>query len=300
MKKPIGLVLCFLALLLVAAGSWFSWYQVRQTRAIPVLTLASEAVDNTTEDEEEEIDAEEAEAASQALALFFGKDDRAFIPAPYPQPFAAIGKLQTESGSHCTATLVAPNLAVTAAHCFLMVARKLDQGVTFWAAFHEGGWQARYQVVGQVFDPRFQKGLDYVGEDVYIQPRVSHYDIAWMKLQHLDGVAPRPIPLFTGTPDQLLAAINGHGDKVTQAGYAHDHNQVLTAHRACKITALIDDNTLEHQCDTLSGDSGSPLFLETAMGPVLVGVQSSAPDWYNRDQADNTAVTVLQLPKKPK
>lgn len=92
--------------------------------------------------------------------------------------------------------------------------------------------------------------------------------------------------------------IQRYNSEVTQAGFAHDHSQVLTAHQRCQVTSLVEDNTLEHQCDTLSGDSGSPLWLVTENGPELVAVQSSAPDWFNRDKADNTAVTVLQLPKK--
>ena len=209
-----------------------------------------------------------AETPAERLALFFGKDDRSFIPAPYAQPYAAVGKMETVDESHCTATLVAPDLAVTAAHCFLMTPHRLDRGKWFWAGYHQGKWQARYQVVTQVFHPRFRKGLEYKGDDVYIHPEVSSYDIAWIKLKFVDGVAPAPMMLYRGNhSDDLLAHIQRLNSKVTQAGYAHDHNQVLTAHKNCQVTSLVDDNTLEHQCDTLSGDSGSPLWLETEKGP---------------------------------
>lgn len=297
MKKTIWLPLLaglFLLTGLVLSQAWSVWREQR-TASIPVATLAGESVENS-EEEVEEVD----EEAAQNLALFFGQDDREFITEPYPQPFAAIGKLETRSGSHCTATLVAPDLAVTAAHCFLMLPKELDNGVWFWAGFHEGRWLARYQVVSQHFDPRFKQGLDYVGEDVYIQPQISQFDIAWMKLKRVDGIAPTPIPLFQGNDRQLIDAMNRHDNRATQAGYAHDHNEILTAHRGCKLTGLVEDDTVEHQCDTLSGDSGSPLFLETAKGPLLIGVQSAAPDWYDRDKADNIAVTVLNLPKRPK
>lgn len=241
-----------------------------------------------------------SEIAKQNLKLFFGKDDRVFIPAPYAPPYAAIGKMETVGETRCTATLVAPDLAVTAAHCFLMTPHKIDQGKWFWAGYHQGKWQARYQVETQVFNPKFRQGLDYKGDDVYIRPRVARYDIAWLKLKFVDGVAPAPMSLYTGNhPDDLLAQIHRYDSKVTQAGFAHDHNELLTAHKGCMVTALVDNNTLEHRCDTLSGDSGSPLWLNTENGPMLVAVQSSAPDWFNRAKADNTAVTVLQLPKKP-
>lgn len=246
-------------------------------------------------------EARASDVAAQNLALFFGRDDRVFISTPYAQPYSAVGKMETVGESRCTATLVAPDLAVTAAHCFLMTPHKLDQGKWFWAGYHQGKWQARYRVEAQVFHPKFRQGLDYKGEDVYIKPSAAPYDIAWLKLKFIDGVAPAPMPIYTGNhPDDLLARIQRHDSKVTQAGFAHDHREQLTAHQGCAVTGLIDDNTLEHQCDTLSGDSGSPLWLTTENGPLLIAVQSSAPDWFNRDKADNTAVTVLQLPKKPK
>lgn len=242
-----------------------------------------------------------AETDAERLALFFGKDDRTFVPAPYPRPYAAIGKLETAGESRCTATLVTPTLAITAAHCFLMTPRKLDHGKWFWAGYHNGKWQARYRVLGEIFHPKFRTGLDYVGEDVYIQPQVSALDIAWMRVRLEEGVAPQPMRIYTGNhADDLLALVQRHGNKVTQAGFAHDHNQVLTTHRHCVVTGVFDDNTLEHQCDTLSGDSGSPLWLETEKGPLLIAVQSAAPDWFNRDKVDNTAVTVIQLPRRPK
>lgn len=291
-------------LVLVALGAviWFGG-KLGSNPPTPPQTSAPAAVNGISSfiatEEDSPADDESAEEKKQKLALFFGKDDRIFISSPYAGSYAAIGKMQTEAESHCTATLVAPDLAVTAAHCFLMQPRKLDKGKWFWAGYYEGKWQARYQVLGQVFHPRFRKGLEYKGDDVYIQPKVAAYDIAWLKLKLLDGVAPQPMPLFSGHADTLLAQIQQFDSKVTQAGFAHDHNQKLTAHQGCQVTSLVDNNTLEHQCDTLAGDSGSPLWLETGSGPQLIAVQSAAPDWFNRDKSDNTAVTVLQLPKRP-
>ena len=148
--------------------------------AVPLMQKAEQGVINPPAEVAKPVEATEAE---QNLALFFGQDDRIFISAPYAAPFNAIGKLETEAASQCTATLVAPNLAVTAAHCFFMEPHKFDKGRWFWAGYHQGKWQARYQVTGQVFHSRFRKGLDYVGEGVYIKPAVAGYDIAWLKLK---------------------------------------------------------------------------------------------------------------------
>ena len=240
-----------------------------------------------------------AETSKENKALFFGQDDRVFIEAPYAQPFAAIGQLETMAASTCTATLVAPNLAITAAHCFLMDAKKLDAGRWFKAGFHKGQYQARYKVVSQRFHPRFKQGLVYKGDDVYIQESAAAYDIAWLKLKLVDGKAPEPLPLFSGNKAKLKNTITANQSLVTQAGFAEDHDTQLTAHKDCKITRLRPNNTIYHRCDTLAGDSGSPIWINTATGPMIIAVQSSAPDWFNRKIADNVGVTVLQLPPKP-
>ncbi|MBM3117628.1 trypsin-like serine peptidase [Jeongeupia naejangsanensis] len=240
-----------------------------------------------------------ADPASERKALFFGRDDRVAISAPYPAPYAAIGQLETRAASTCTATLVAPDLAVTAAHCFLMDKGKIDPGQWFKAGFHKGKYQARYRVVDQVFHPKFRAGLVYKGDDVYIEPSAARYDIAWIKLERADGAAPAPIPLFKGDRQTLTTALKDAAYRATQAGFAEDHDDILTAHQGCQITKFRSNNTLYHRCDTLSGDSGSPLFIDTQYGPQLIAVQSSAPDWFNRKKADNVAVTVLQLPERP-
>jgi protease YdgD len=240
-----------------------------------------------------------SQTSKENKILFFGQDDRVFIDAPYAPPFAAIGQLETAAASTCTATLVAPNLAITAAHCFLMDAKKLDAGRWFKAGFHKGEYQARYQVLSQTFHPRFKKGLVYKGDDVYIQDSAAAYDIAWLKLKLVDGKAPTPLSLFSGNKAELKTIIAANKSLATQAGFAEDHDSELTAHKDCKITRLRPNNTIYHRCDTLAGDSGSPIWLNTDTGPQIIAVQSSAPDWFNRKKADNVGVTVLQLPPKP-
>ncbi|WP_051279695.1 trypsin-like serine peptidase [Chitinilyticum aquatile] len=241
----------------------------------------------------------EREIQRQRLALFFGKDDRSFVQQPYPAPYAAIGRLETAAGSTCTATLVSDTLAVTAAHCFLMEPRRIDPGKWFYTAYHAGAFGAKYAVIGQTFHPRFRKGLRYKGDDVYIDPAAAAYDIAWLRLEKIEGIAPQPLPILDKNLDTLKKTLGATNYRASQAGYAEDHDDRLTTHRGCLITELRSNNTFYHQCDTLSGDSGSPLFADTPAGPRLIAVQSSAPDWFNRGIADNVAVSILQLPPAP-
>jgi V8-like Glu-specific endopeptidase len=63
---------------------------------------------------------------------------------------------------------------------------------------------------------------------------------------------------------------------VTQSGYPVDHLDTLYTHTDCIVTGWAQ-TSVSHQCDTLPGDSGSPLMLKTDNGWQLIGVQSSAP-----------------------
>lgn len=66
------------------------------------------------------------------------------------------------------------------------------------------------------------------------------------------------------------------------------------------ITGWAASAILSHQCDTLPGDSGSPLMLKTRQGWQLIGIQSSAPDASDRDRADNHAVAITAIQRQLK
>jgi protease YdgD len=61
--------------------------------------------------------AAQAKPTAEQLVLFFGKDDRVKTD-PDSGLWQAVGQLETKSHLVCTATLVAPDVVVTAGHCF--------------------------------------------------------------------------------------------------------------------------------------------------------------------------------------
>jgi protease YdgD len=98
--------------------------------------------------------------------------------------------------------------------------------------------------------------------------------------------------LFEGDRDALTEALKNQNRKVTQSGYPEDHLDDLYTHNDCLITGWAQKTVLSHQCDTLPGDSGSPLMLKTENGWQLIAVQSSAPAAKDRYRADNRAISV--------
>jgi protease YdgD len=231
-----------------------------------------------------------------ANPLFFGKDNRIQVQNQAQFPWSAIGLLTMKSGIECSATLVRSDRVLTAAHCFFM--EKKDKAQYFYAGRKGEAYAAKYQVVGRpMLNRRFAKGLTYKNGGVYIAPKVASFDYALIKVKKVSGIAPKPLPVFRGGKAALKRSLRQNHWRVTQAGYASDKDNLLMAHKGCKITQLNKNLTLSHQCDTLSGDSGSPIWLMVNHQPRLIAVQSSAPDAKNRNKADNIAVSVLNLPK---
>lgn len=236
------------------------------------------------------------EITKENLLLFFGHDDREYVGALQKSfPWAAIGLLEMQSGATCTATLIAPNTILTAAHCFWMQGKHFDFPRFFWAGKDLDSFGAKYTATVTRFSTDFAQGLRYEGEDVYIEKRVAHQDWAIVKVNLRNGHAPIPFPLFRGNARTLKAVLEKSNWQVSQAGYAEDQEDVLTSHKVCRISHLHENLTVLHQCDTLPGDSGSPIWIDVKGKPQLIAIQSSAPDVKDRDRADNVAVSVLVL-----
>ncbi|HAI04556.1 MAG TPA: serine protease, partial [Pantoea sp.] len=93
----------------------------------------------------------------------------------------------------------------------------------------------------------------------------------------------------------LTSACKQTGRKVTQVGYPADHRDTLYSHGDCLIAVWAQRAVLLHQCDTLPGDRGAPLRLNSDNGWQLIAVQSSAPAAKDRYLADNRAIAVTSF-----
>ncbi|WP_168400789.1 trypsin-like serine peptidase [Erwinia amylovora] len=235
---------------------------------------------------------EDTRNEADTTTLFFGKDNRQPVDNTARPPWEAIGQLETASGNLCSATLIAPNLALTAGHCLLSPPGRLDKAVALrFIANTKGGWRYEIHDIEARVDPALGRKLKADGDGWIVPSSAAPYDFGLIVLHNPpSGIA--PLPLFSGSRQDLTSALKESGRQITQAGYPEDHLDTLYAHNDCMVTGWAQKAVLSHQCDTLPGDSGSPLLLKVNGEWKLIGVQSSAPAAKDRYLADNRAIAV--------
>lgn len=229
---------------------------------------------------------------SDKQTLFFGQDNRSPVTQPATSPWEAIGQLETESGNLCTATLIASNLVLTAGHCLLTPPNgQPDKPVALRFISQHGQWRYQLQQMTSQVDPNLIGNLKPDGDGWIVPKSAAPYDVGLIMLSNPPGGI-TPLPLFTGNTQSLKLALKKTNNRVTQAGYPADHLDTLYAHRDCLVTGWAQAGVLSHQCNTLPGDSGSPLMLNTDDGWQIIAIQSSAPPAKDRYRADNRAIAV--------
>lgn len=195
---------------------------------------------------------------------FFGHDDRVRVNRA-EFPWRSIGQLELDSGEACTATLIGPDVIITAAHCI-----HTDQGVNAAARFVTGagspGGPFEARTTAYMIDPRFNyrrfndtdeiDGLDWAL--LRIDQRLGDR-LGYAGVQNLTG----------GNRQAALAA------DLYQAGYAWDTGDFLTGHMRCHMISFAADNTFMHECDTTRGDSGSSFLVRNGTAYNVIGVDSS-------------------------
>ncbi|MGE4865404.1 trypsin-like serine peptidase [Yersinia enterocolitica] len=227
--------------------------------------------------------------------LFFGKDDRTAVTNGSQWPWQAIGQVETANGNLCTATLISPRLALTAGHCVLAPPGKIDRAVALRFISHNGHWKYQITSLETLVDAKLGKKLKPDGDGWIVPPAAAAYDYALIRLTNKKPLPIKPLPLWDGTANELTQALKQVDRKITQAGYPLDHLDTLYSHEDCLITGWAQQGVLSHQCDTLPGDSGSPLLLKNGEKWSLIAIQSSAPAAKDRYLADNRALAVTAI-----
>lgn len=215
--------------------------------------------------------------AVEAAPLLFGGGQTGYIAGgTQTQSYKNVAVVLLEGLPHCTATLVAPRVLLTAAHCVSghMTSEKLAAGKVT-AAFGSVYSQPLFppiEIVRAVFPD---------SGDLVFDPLTLKHDIAVLYLKEavkFDGIAPSA--LHEGAPP--WETIRSGGTKLVFVGFGFN---VLSGEKvglgikreASWGISGYDDYAISFATpgtNTCSGDSGGPGFLEGATSLILAAVTS--------------------------
>lgn len=181
-------------------------------------------------------------------------------------PWRALGRVQTELGTRCTGTLIAPAAVLTAAHCLVTPrTRQLVQpGSVHFLLGADRGQHARHSRV-----------LRFTLADGFDAARNGPPSADWAVLTLATPMAlpDRILPLATTPPRP--------GETIALGGYGQDRAEAVLADPACRFLGFARDEVggmmLAHSCAATRGTSGAALLREERPGEwSVLGVQSLA------------------------
>lgn len=196
-------------------------------------------------------------------------------------PWQAIGRVNIGDTVHCSGTLVAANVVLTAAHCLYSRRMKkmvVPSSIHFLAGYSKGEFRGHSNIKS------YRVGSGFNGSKWSAKSNAMH-DWALLVLtdalgDHL-GFLPLPAEWFdTGArPQSAKQSAPGVAidELVTTAGYPGDRKHVLSLEEDCKIvTTANSGRILFTNCIALGGDSGGPILRKKDDKWAIVGLQTAA------------------------
>jgi V8-like Glu-specific endopeptidase len=193
-----------------------------------------------------------------------GEDGRRIVESVNP-PWNAIGRVNIggyRRTSHCTGTLIAPRLVVTATHC--LVDKKSGKTHPLHNIHFLGGVKHGYYLAhGKADCVHFSKTYHHTKTN-----SLSRFqsDVAMVVLKE-----PLAIP-----PVSLVREISfDAGLPLQHASYSRDRRFLLTADSSCNLRGKKEGLWFTN-CDTHFGSSGGPVFVQQDGKPVLAAIMVGA------------------------
>lgn len=191
---------------------------------------------------------------------FFGRDDRVRVNAQQA-PWRYMGRFTNVEGEACTATLIARDVIVTAAHCI-----HTEHGVTGGGEFAPAAGGGNARATHYAVSPRYNYRLFNSTDEI------DGLDWALIRLDQPLGQRLGFAGVRNLTGQGLAAA---RAADLYQGGFSWDTGDTLSANIACHLVQTYQDGTFAHECDTTRGDSGSAFLVRNGQGFDVVGVDSN-------------------------
>lgn len=177
-------------------------------------------------------------------------------------PWSAVGRINNSAYGRCSAILVRPDIALTAAHCLYNIAsRRFLQPASIHILFgFSKGQYGFHTTVAEI-----TIGKDYVPGGVAAS---APYDWAVLRLSK---AAPSGF-----VPMEIAAPATSPLSSVRAAGFGQERSEVLTATGPCRVLTHPAASLLVTDCNLSHGFSGGPM-IETQTGR-LVGISVAVRD----------------------
>ncbi|MCJ9428501.1 trypsin-like serine peptidase [Kordiimonas marina] len=212
--------------------------------------------------------------APESVATSFGRR----VADSTKAPWRAVGRVNIGGRAHCTGSLVAEDIVLTAAHCLYDKAQKkmvVPSVVHFLAGYHAGAYEGHSRVVHYTADPAFDGTLG-------AKPQNLPHDWALLKLADPLGATlgflPFPKDLQGETGNKALTT-RLHGLKITVAGYPQDRAHMLSLAEGCRVRAVAyKGRVMLTDCVSVHGDSGGPILQADGPGGGLhiIGIDAAS------------------------
>jgi protease YdgD len=202
----------------------------------------------------------------------------------------AVGRLNREAGGFCTAVLIAPREALTAAHCLWDQTRRrwLDpETLHFVPGYRRGTYLGHARVNGY----RLAEGIA-IDEQGHPESLLDDWAVLELTLDLYAGAGVEPMPLADFAERERLAE-----QPIATGGYSRDRPHLPEKVAPCRALGIIEGGRLLlHDCGSSAGSSGSPIVIERDGRYLIVGVQSAIV----RSGDESVAVAVLMQRTLPK
>lgn len=218
--------------------------------------------------------------AAQSLPQIASADTlRPLESADAARGWEAVGRLDT-GVSFCSATLVAPDLVLTAAHCLFdgQNNRIADAALRFAAGLRNGQAEAVRQVARAHLPAGYRAAAGPPDMAMIAQ------DIALLELA---------APIHSGMVVPIRTGLAGRiSDAVTLVSYGRDRESHASIQEDCTIVGRADAVTAL-TCSVVPGSSGAPILRQTPTGFEVVAVVSAMGEWGGAEASFGVDVTAV-------